>query len=89
MNARKKDYSVLGVDFCFSESGVYGCVSSVFGFLVSEMPRGQGDGEEDYDTDSRAISDILLCARSWKTSRRPLSAMLAVWTLAWPLTDPD
>ena len=30
VNAGKKDWSVLGVDFCFSESGVYGCNRQTF-----------------------------------------------------------
>lgn len=34
VNAGKKDWSVLGVDCCFSEPGVYGCISSVYYFLV-------------------------------------------------------
>lgn len=36
----KRDCPVLGIDICFSESGVYGWISfSVFCFLVSEMLR--------------------------------------------------
>lgn len=34
VTAGKKDWCVLGVDFCFSESGVYGCIFSVYYFLV-------------------------------------------------------
>jgi len=32
--AGKKDCRGLGVDFCFSESGVFGCISSFFYFPV-------------------------------------------------------
>ena len=53
-NAGKKD-------FCFSESGIYGCICSIFCFPVSEMPRGwgKGAGVGRYDSDL-SNSDVML-----------------------------